>query len=478
MIRRLTIFLIGAQCMIFLEASPLKDSDLALQKAIDQVFVEEEPNAVVGVEVISIEDNRVIYQKNPEYRLIPASSIKVFTAGAALDFLGKEFCFETVFRGKLQNGIIKECSLVASGDPSLSFLDLEGLIGKLKALGVNEIEGDLAVDLSVFDSVSMGPGWMWDEEPAFWCSPLGAFNVDHNCAEVIVRPSLNVGHPCIISLGIDSQTILIECSAETVNAENALKVFRKESKDDRSIFKVEGALSLKSHPKKFFVPVKVPENYATDILKSLLKKNHIAFKGEITYLLAPQEKLPVIAKHASAPLKELIQIMLKESDNLFADALFKKLGAIKYGLPGTWEKGRFAVRDFLIKSVGLDWKQMEIVDGCGLSRYNLLSAHQMVCFLQWMAKSSYASQFQAALSVGGLDGTLKRRMQSPLLKSNIRAKTGTMQGVTALSGYLMTQQGKTIAFAIFINNYLKKGREIKIKIVDAILEILANDTPQ
>lgn len=476
MIRRLTIFLIGLLCVIFLEASPLKDSDLELQKAIDRVFVEEEPHAIVGMEVISLEDNRVIYQKNAEYRLIPASSIKVLIAGAALDVLGKEFCFETAFRGKLQRGIIKECSLVASGDPSLSFLDLEGLIGKLKALGVNEIEGDLAVDLSIFDSVSMGPGWMWDEKPAFWCSPLAAFNVDHNCSEVTISPSLKVGHPCIVSLGIDSQTIQIECSAETVNGENALKVFRTESKDDRSIFKVEGALSLKSQPKKFSLPVKIPEYYATDILKSLLKKNHITFRGEVTYLFAPQEKMPVIAKHASASLKELIQTMLKESDNLFADALFKKLGAVKYGLPGTWEKGRFAVRDF-IKSVGLDWQQMEVVDGCGLSRYNLLSAHQMVYFLQWMAKSSYASQFQAALSVGGLDGTLKRRMQSPLLKANVRAKTGTMQGVTTLSGYLRTQQGKTIAFAIFINNYLKKGREVKLKIVDAILEILANDAP-
>ena len=216
MIRRLTLFLIGVQCTIFLEASLLRDSDLTLQKAIDQVFVEEEPNAVVGMEVISLEDDRVIYQKNAEYRLIPASSIKVFTAGAALDVLGKEFCFETAFRGKLQSGIIKECSLVASGDPSLSFLDLEGLISKLKALGVNEIEGDLAVDLSVFDSVPMGPGWMWDEEPAFWCSPLAAFNVDHNCVEVTISPSLKVGHPCIASLGIDSQNIQIECSAELI----------------------------------------------------------------------------------------------------------------------------------------------------------------------------------------------------------------------------------------------------------------------
>lgn len=474
--RTLAFFLIGISLLLRVEALPLKERLIEIQRAIDEVIAKEEPKALVGIEVLSLEDETILYQKNEQCRLIPASGIKVFVAAAALDMLGKDFCFKTLITGELKDSTLKECSLIASGDPSLNSLDLQALVSQLKHADVLKIEGDLVVDLSIFDSISMGPGWMWDEEPAFWCSPMGALNLDHNCAKVIVSPALNAGSPCLVSLGIESKHIQLESSAETVKKVSTLNAFCKESKEDQSIFKVEGTLALNSVPKSFRLPVKAPERYAAEIFKSLLKESGIQFNGELKYLLTQGKKKPVIAIHSSVPLKELIQTMFKESDNLFADSLFKKLGSLKYGLPGTWEKGRFAVRDFLIKRVGLDWEEMEVVDGSGLSRYNLLSPYQMAYFLYWISQTPYAIDFQTALSVGGLDGTLKRRMQSPVLKGNVRAKTGTMQGVSTLSGYLITEENETIAFAIFINNYVKKAKEIRLKIEDVILEILAKES--
>jgi D-alanyl-D-alanine carboxypeptidase/D-alanyl-D-alanine-endopeptidase (penicillin-binding protein 4) len=169
--------------------------------------------------------------------------------------------------------------------------------------------------------------------------------------------------------------------------------------------------------------------------------------------------------------------MMKDSDNLIADMLFKKMGQVRFGIPGTWKKGTRAVRDFLEKQVGLNTERIVIMDGSGMSRYNLISPHDLVSSLVWMKKQfGCASEFCASLPISGVDGSLAERMQDALLKGKIRAKPGTMTGISSLSGYATTQDGQELAFSIMLSGFTKKTEEYKTQIEDRICSVLVNSS--
>jgi D-alanyl-D-alanine carboxypeptidase (penicillin-binding protein 4) len=157
--------------------------------------------------------------------------------------------------------------------------------------------------------------------------------------------------------------------------------------------------------------------------------------------------------------------MMKNSDNFYAEQIIKTIGAEVMGA-GSWSNGIKAVKQFLC-DIGIDATQLRMVDGSGLSRYNLLSPQLVVNLLKYM----YSETFLTSLPMAGVDGTLKNRMKGTPLEGNLKAKTGTMSGVSALSGYITTESGDVIAFSIMINNYAKSSKPIKI-IEDEIAEII------
>lgn len=464
----LVIFCIG--CLVSLEAAPLKDRLNVIQTEIERTIREADSTAQVGIEAVSLKKGLSFYRKNEDRRFIPASSIKLFIAAAALDALGADYRFETQIRGKQRGAVVEGCTVVASGDPSLSVKDLEDLVLQLKRKGVERIEGDLVLDLGVFDDVVKGPGWMWDEEPAYWCSPMGPLNIEHNCVEVWVKPAPSAAHFGSVSVEPRNHYVQIENRSETVKDGESLEVARRPLSKG-TVIDVSGKIEVGSESRRFVVPVKEPHFLAADLLIRLLKENQIWVSGSVR-LDKVESRAEKLASHESAPLGELIKTALKQSDNMYADCLFKKIGEVKCGAPGTWVKGSQSVREFLTRRVGLDCEEMVILDGCGLSRYNLVSPHQMVMFLSWVHREfPYASELKAALSIGGVDGTLKSRMQQ--IQAKVRAKSGTMSGVSALCGFLVTEDHEEMAFAIFVNNYVKRGREIKRELEDKVCQVLA-----
>ena len=187
------------------------------------------------------------------------------------------------------------------------------------------------------------------------------------------------------------------------------------------------------------------------------------------------EEAAELASFSSRPLSQIVEQMMKDSDNLIADMLFKKIGQVRYGTPGTWQKGTRAVRDFLEKQIGLNTDRVVIMDGSGLSRYNLISPHDLVASLAWMKKQfAYSSEFCASLPISGIDGSLLERMQDPSLKGKIRAKPGTMTGISSLSGYATTQDGDVLAFSIMLNGFTKSQEQYKTQIEDRICGVLVN----
>ncbi|NGX50912.1 MAG: hypothetical protein K1060chlam2_00764, partial [Chlamydiae bacterium] len=250
---------------------------------------------------------------------------------------------------------------------------------------------ELLIDRHIFDGPVMGPGWMWDEEPAFWSVPISGFNLEPNFAGEMV-----VDKPHVVAGGV-----------------------------------------------------------AGGLLERRGNSVHVG-------LGRAAEGAELVAVHESECLGELLRTSVKESDNLYADCIFLQLG-------GDWVRSAGVVGEFLEERVGIDSKELRIVDGSGMSRYNLMAPHQLVEVLRVMHGDRV---FRDALAVAGVDGTLKERMADLL----VWGKTGGMTGVSNLCGYLMTEGEGELIFAIFVNNYVKDGVEIRA-MVDNICRELALKVP-
>jgi serine-type D-Ala-D-Ala carboxypeptidase/endopeptidase (penicillin-binding protein 4) len=344
----------------------------------------------IGIEIISLKDGEVIYQKNGHHLFVPASTMKMVTAAAAFSVLGPQYIFKTTI---LTDGVLDRDKLVGNlyvkgaGDPSLTDADLEKLIRKL---GIQKIQGNVCLDLSEFDDHVFGSGSILDNIKAPWNKPVGALVVSHSCADIVVDSTSC--EPLII---------------------------------------------------KALYPIKYGEN--------ILKKWNISYTGRMVVQRAPEQAY-TIAEHSSRPLHELISHMMKTSDNLYADCIFKKMGSVCHGIPGTWRKGMVVVKDFLEKTVAIDWQEVTIRDGSGRSRYNALSPHHVVKLLQRIYNEPYASEFIKSLAIAGVDGTLKNRMKE--MAGQIKAKTGFLFGVSALSGYIGDNDKEELAFSILINGFI------------------------
>ncbi len=451
-----------------------KDQLIQVQRGLDKILNEVLPKTHVGVEVVSLTSGLKLYEKNKERSFIPASALKLFTAAAALDILGPDFCFETrlctngTVEGTKINGNLY---LVGSGDPEFSVSDLEMLVRGLRLRGVQEITGDVFVDCSAFDEIPKGPGWMWDDVNSISFSSVSALTINHSCVNLWIRPGVKETEAARLFVYPKTRQMQLINETQTSGQHSTLKLERPGMVEKPTVL-IKGSIPLNGGVQTYNIPVDAPNLYAGEILARRLKQAGINLKGKMRIGQAPQMSHLIIS-HRSRPLSMLIQTLLKHSDNLYADHLFKKMGQLFTNTPGTWANGGQAVRAFLEKEVNLDAAGFVMLDGSGLSRYNLTSPHQIAQLLTWIAsRSPYAPEFIAALPIAGGEGTLKNRMET--LESHLRAKTGRMQGIRSLCGYLTTKNGEKLAFVILTNGFVESESESYKEIEDQICLFLRN----
>ena len=189
------------------------------------------------------------------------------------------------------------------------------------------------------------------------------------------------------------------------------------------------------------------------LLKTALMEKGIRVTGGVVSGTVPSDA-KVIAKHLSPPLADILKLMNKPSDNWIAELIFKTIGAEVIGEPGTWQKGRQAVTEFLSKIMD-DPPVHRFVDGSGLSRYNLLNAELLTDLLVHTYHNfALMPEYLSSLPIAGVDGTLRNRMQGMYAEKVLRAKTGTLSGVSALAGYTVTADDEVFAFGILISHYV------------------------
>ncbi len=436
-----------------------------LQSNLDKLIQRHAGLYHIGIEVASLPSRTTIYEKNGRKLFIPASCLKIFTSAACLTILGPHYKFSTTL---WTDGVIKQKKLIGNlylkgtGDPSLEIKDLNAIGAQLKALGVEKITGSVFVDHSAFDDISKGPGWMWDDEPEYWNVPISALTVNHGCIDLWVHPAEQMHQPA--TLLIHPNTSCVQCknlSQTSAGTQSNLTIGCRLTKEGKCI-DVGGYISQKSQPIMYAVAVDNPQIYAGSVFLESLKQYSISCRQGVEEKTVPAEAR-LLAEHESQPLHVLIQKMMKESDNLYAECFFKTLGKVCSGGKGTWSAASNGIKDFLL-SKGLNTAQMVVVDGSGLSRYNLITPQQLVDILVLARnEGSLCGPFLDSFSISGIDGTLKKSMDHPELLSRVRAKTGSMKGVRTLCGYLTTLEGEELAFSIMMNGVIEKLGAIELE---------------
>jgi len=455
-----------------------KENAPSIQQGIEQILKSVDAKVHVGLEVVSVKSGQKLYQKNSDHLFVPASNLKIFTGAAALHILGPEYQFETTLLtdGKIEGGaLLGNVYLKGSGDPSFSYTDLQEIVFRLKMLQVKEIKGNLIIDNTDFDGVVQGPGWMWDDswlqdkEATSWNAPMDAVVVNHNCIKVWVAPGKEEAKPACVFVHPKTSYLPVHCQATTtVSGACAIK---KEIKAQKGMIEVTGSLPLHTPPKSFEVAVPSPSHYAAHLLKEIFQAQEIVFAGE-THLGKAPLSAALLASHSSMPLRMSVQHMLKTSDNLYANCFFKKMGQVISGEVGTWQNGSEAVRRFLSKEARMQIGEMVLLDGSGESRYNLVSPHQLTTFLTWMYREfPFAAECMAAFPLAGVDGSLKHRMVD--IKGKVRAKGGTMTGISGLTGYVTTKDGELLAFSLLASGFLTSSEEFRTQVEDKICAFLA-----
>lgn len=439
---------------------------------INRIIRSVDPNLNVGVAVKSMKYNDTLYTYN-EHRLFkPASTLKVLTAEAALLHLGAAYTFPTRFYSDaktISNGTLQgNLYLAMSGDPSLTYEDLAGLMEALKARGLQRVSGNVYIDLTAYDDNHYGPGLPENDKNYCYAAPISASIVNKNCLSFSISPNRTVGYPARIVESTRYGYSTIENEVITKPASARSCSIRVSSNPEKGVT-VSGCMPKGRYSQDVTAIISETKGYNKSLVRSMFRNHGITISGQIILKKMPG-RLAVLAEHRSASLQHLVNKMLKKSDNIIAGSLFKKVGETFSQHPGSWENGRIAVSSILAKKAGVNPDQMSVLDGSGLSPENKITPAQMLQVLDFAFHDHGTNyDFVSGLPVAGVDGTLKRRLHNTAWK--VRAKTGYISGVNSLAGYAMTQNKEPIAFVIIVNGRHGLGWKYKAmedKIVTAI----------
>ncbi|HEF8783797.1 TPA: serine-type D-Ala-D-Ala carboxypeptidase [Providencia alcalifaciens] len=403
--------------------------------------------------------NTPLIDYNAQQMALPASTQKVVTALAALLQLGPDYRFVTNFEtnGKLNNNTLSGDLVIRfSGDPTLTRQQIRNMVNALKQIGIHKVEGDLIVDISAFASHDKAPGWVWNDMTQCFSAPPAAAIIDRNCFSVSLYPSDKAGEMAYIKTA----------SFYPVNMFSEVKTLAKGSPEARyceldvvpgelNRYTLTGCLTQRSEPLPLAFAVQNGASYSGAIVKNELQVAGIELSGAVKKRTQPTPQSQVLVKTESKPLHDLLKIMLKKSDNMIADTVFRTIGRDYYGVPGTWRSGSDAVRQVLKQKAGIDLGNTVMVDGSGLSRHNLITPATMMQVLQFIAKNDQQLDYISMLPLAGHDGTLRYRggLDEAGVNGKVSAKTGALQGVYNLAGFITTASGEKVAFVQFISAY-------------------------
>ncbi len=427
-------------------------------------------DAQVGIVITDVESGAVLAQANEHLLLNPASNAKLYTAAAALALLHGSHRYQTTLSGTIEgNAVTGSLILRGQGDPSLQTSDLWRLAHELKQRGVRRVEGDVVVEQSFFDEKTTPPAF--EQQPGEWASfraPVSAVAVNENTLTLFVRPTAN-GSPAVAWFDPPG-FVDVEGTVKT-GAEGADSVVLALAPSGRRMSaKISGTVGEGAKLVRYTRRVEDPQLLAGYVLRSVLEEVGIKVAGDVKLGTTPA-KAPVLLRHESEPLSTLLYALGKNSDNFYAEMVFKSLAA-ESKRPAKSDEAAAVVTKWLEKNQLLD-EGLVVKNGSGLFDANRTTAHAVAKLLRaaWQ-DTSVRNEYVAQLAIGGVDGTLHKRFRSHRNHRAIRAKTGTLDDAIALSGYVLSPTGKnTVAFSILFNKVSGKAAAARAS-ADKLVELV------
>jgi serine-type D-Ala-D-Ala carboxypeptidase/endopeptidase (penicillin-binding protein 4) len=416
-------------------------------------------DADVGLVVRTL-DGETLYSRDSNRRQTPASNTKLVTSVAALDILGPDHRFATTVhiaggrRGPVVDG---DLYLRGTGDPTMLAADYDTLAGQVAAAGVTSVRGDLVADDTWFDSVRLGASWAWDDEPFSYSAQVSALtaspDTDYDAGSVIVRVAPGAGGTAVVTTEPPTDYVTIVNTAVTgpAGSANTIGVSRAHG---ANTFTVTGSIPAGGAVTAKWMAVWEPTGYAAALFRAALGRHGVQVLGRTTTGAVPAGA-SVVASRQSMPLRELLVPFLKLSNNLHAEILMKTMGRAVSGR-GTWSAGVAAVAS-RVPSYGLDPARLSLRDGSGMSRMDQISPDQLATLLGAVRDRPWFAEWFAALPVAGkadrlVGGTLASRMRGTAAEGVVHAKTGTLTGISSLSGYVTNKSGEQWVFSMVTNN--------------------------
>ncbi len=463
----------------------------------------------VGIKIASMATGKVIFEENAEKYFMPASNMKSFTVAAAIEKLSPEFKFTTsVFANSAPdtNGLIKgDLTIFGRGDISIStafsegdyYKGLDNLADKIVQAGVKRVEGNLLGDDSYFSGSAIPSSWEWDDLQWYYGAEVSALPLNDNAVDLNIKPSSTINSPCFVQILPVNPVIRVvnRCTTSASGAKRELTV----KKDlDQNVLEVSGTMPLGDKGFANYLTVSRPAELFITLLKQRLSAKGVVITGQSRVFGAKEKSiLPAtltvpqieIAKLESFPMSLIAAKTMKPSQNMFTETILWTLGEQGRNFPVTLnikpednpflnaksnssQRGIFVIKNFL-NEIKIPSDSVLQYDGSGLSRHNLVTPASLVALYSYMGKQSrYAQAWRESLTVGGVDGTLKNRFVGTTASGNVRGKTGTIDQVSALSGYVTTASGEPLVFSIIVNGVAVSS--VRIATIDEIGVTLAN----
>jgi serine-type D-Ala-D-Ala carboxypeptidase/endopeptidase (penicillin-binding protein 4) len=445
---------------------------VALRKNIARLLADSlYGNCFIGCRIVDATTGTVIYEMNSDREFHPASVLKLFTAAAACSLLPPDYRFVTSFgtTGDTAGGMLRGNLVVTGGgDPLATAADLDSAAAALVKSGIRSIGGDIIGDVSLFDSLSWGHGWMWDDEPdpdEAFISPL---SVEHNAINVAVTPDSIPGHPArVILTPVTGYCPIRNISVTTRDtASNPLVVTRSPGS---GTIVISGTIHPSDTGQNFDLSVSTPAVYFLQLLKERIMSAGCTVAGSV-YPGKANGVRPLFS--FSRSIDTSLWHMLKRSDNLAAENTLRILSHQKFAAPAGAEGGIAAVKEYCA-GLGIDTALLRMADGSGVSWYNEVTPRTITSLLESQYRSGKSfRRFYDALPVAGVDGTLQHRMHGTATQGNAHAKTGSLTGCSSLAGYVTTADSVLVGFAMMMNHYPGDVKELR-KLQDRIVETLA-----
>ena len=437
-----------------------------LRESID--YIVSDPNlfnAQVGIYIQSLDNDEVIFRMNEHKLFIPASNMKLFTTAVALLKFGPDFRYLTkVYSTDSINTNILEGDLIiwGGGDPTLSSQfengDARNIFlawgDSLKSRGINSIHGDIIGDESYFQNDRLGYGWETDDESFYYAAQLGALSFNDNCIDITVMANDSVGLPPRVQISPPTDYVTIKNLATTVAADCVRTLNMRRQRGQNVIF-ISQEIPINKPYFAESMTIENPARFFIHIFNEVLNEQGINIEGNLKTIQESNaiqyNELKLLFNHFSIPLADLIKFINKPSQNLYAEQLLLTIGA-EFGTIGSQEEGSQVVEKTLA-GMGISDNEFIMYDGSGLSRHNLLTPHAVISLLRYMARHKYFDFFYDSLPIAGVDGTLENRMRGTYAETKVRAKTGHVEWVSNLSGYITSLDNERFVFSILVNNF-------------------------